>query len=516
MKLLKAMATVAGMTALSRVAGFVRDILTASILGAGPIADAFFVALKLPNFFRRVTAEGAFSVSFVPMYSGELEKEGEESANLFANRAFAIMLWGLSAITVAAIASMPLIINLIAPGFSDEPQRYSLAVEFSRVTFPYLLLMSLTSLLGGVLNAHNRFWPFAVAPLLFNLSLIGALLVSGQFENAGYAMSWGVAAAGVLQFLLLFLQARRIGFKLKIVAPRITPRIKRLFRLMGPGIVGAGVVQINLFADMVIGSFLPTGSISYLYYADRLNQLPLSTVGIAVGTALLPMLSRAVAAGNEKEAKHLFNRAMEVTLLLGLPAAAALLVAAGPIISVLFARGEFTETDAAITSMVLKGYAVGLPAYIAVKVFSTAFWSKQDTKTPVKISIVVTVLNIVLAVTLMQFLGVAGIAFATGIVGWVQLVMLYHALHTKKANSFDERFKKCAVGILVSTGVMTGVVILLQEMLEPMFATEGVGRVIALAILIAGGMMAYGMCAVLTGAVDMKEFKKYFKKGKKV
>ena len=325
MKLLKAMATVAGLTGLSRIAGFIRDVLTASILGAGPMADAFFVALKLPNFFRRITAEGAFSVSFVPIYSAELAREGEESADYFANKTFSLMFWGLLGFTVLAMLAMPVIINLIAPGFDDGSDRYTMAVSFSRITFPYLLLMSLTSLLGGVMNAHDRFGPFAVAPFLFNMALIGALLCAGIFPSAGYALSWGVVAAGVLQFLLLYITARRwIGFKVKIVKPKITPRIKRLFKLMGPGVLGAGVVQINLFADMIIGSFLPTGSISYLYYADRLNQLPLSTVGIAVGTALLPMLSRAVGAGKKEEAENLFNRALEVPLFLGLPSAVAL------------------------------------------------------------------------------------------------------------------------------------------------------------------------------------------------
>jgi putative peptidoglycan lipid II flippase len=511
MKLFKAMATVAGLTGLSRIAGFVRDIMTAAILGAGPVADAFFVALKLPNFFRRITAEGAFSVSFVPIYSGELTKEGREEADLFASRTFSLMLWILSAFTALAMIFMPVVINLIAPGFLDDPQRYDLAVELTRITFPYLLLMSLTSLLGGVMNAHDRFLPFALAPVLFNLCMIGTLLVVGAFESAGHALAWGVAISGVAQFILLYISAKYwIGFKVKIVKPVITARIKHLFKLMVPGIIGAGVVQINLFVDMIIGSLLPTGSISYLYYADRLNQLPLSTVGIAVGTALLPMLSRAVASGNVEEAKNLFNRALEITLFLGVPAGLALLVLADPIISILFERGAFTAEDAHKTAQVLQGYALGLPAYIAVKVFSTAFWSRQDTMTPVKISIVVALSNIVLALTLIQFLGVAGIALATGIVGWLHIILLSRPMRGNPAVQFDARFKKAAVSIAVSSCVMAGTVFIVAQVLDGLLHDAHLMiRVIALGGLCGSGMLVYAGMVFATGGLSVSEIKKY-------
>ena len=252
MKLVKAMATVAGLTGLSRIAGFIRDILTAAILGAGPIADAFFVALKLPNFFRRVTAEGAFSVAFVPLYTETIEKEGQEQADAFASNAFMVMLLILSAVTLLALAGMPYIISAIAPGFIDDVLRFDTAVELSRVTFPYLLLMSLTALLGGVLNAVNRFAPFAFAPVLFNLCLIAALLMNGVFESAGHALAYGVLVAGVLQLVWLFVAARRAKISLKFKAPKFDVKIKRVFVLMGPGVIGAGVMHINLFADMVI------------------------------------------------------------------------------------------------------------------------------------------------------------------------------------------------------------------------------------------------------------------------
>jgi len=325
MKLLKAMATVAGLTGVSRVLGFVRDVLTAAVLGAGPIADAFFVALKLPNFFRRVTAEGAFSVAFVPLYSKSMEEEGQDKASLFASNAFAVMLLILIPFTLMALWAMPYIIYAIAPGFHDDPIRYDMAVELSRITFPYLLLMSLTALLGGVMNAHDKFAPFASAPIFFNLCIIIGLLVFTKFvETAGHAMAYGIALAGIAQFLWLVRAVKKSNVKITLKYPEFTPKIKQTFKLMGPGVIGAGVMHINLLADLVIASMLSAGSISYLYYADRLNQLPLGMVGIAVGTALLPMLSRSIASGDTAQTQNLFNRALEICLLLALPAAVAM------------------------------------------------------------------------------------------------------------------------------------------------------------------------------------------------
>lgn len=516
MKLLRAMATVAVLTGVSRITGFIRDILTANILGAGPVADAFFVALKLPNFFRRITAEGAFSVSFVPIYAGELSREGREQADLFANRTFSLMLWILTAFTALAMMAMPLVISLIAPGFNGDSLRHDLAVELSRVTFPYLLLMSLTSLLGGVMNAHDKFAPFAVAPVLFNVGIVGALLMHGLFQTPGHAMAWGVAAAGFMQFALLYICARRqIKFRVRLVKPEITLRIKKLFKLMVPGIIGAGIMQVNLFADMIIASFLPTGSISHLYYADRLNQLPLSTVGIAVGTALLPMLSRAVAAENVDEARSLFSRSLEVTLLLGLPASLALFMLAQPIITVLFEHGEFTADAAHHTARALQGYVIGLPAYIAVKVFATAFWSREDTVTPVKISIVVAVCNIALALVLIRFLGVMGIALATGIVGWLSVGLYMWILKDRKAASFDERFKMVFPKILLSTCAMGVVLYMVAPLVEPWVHSDSTGRqVLALGALVCTGLAVYGAAVLGTKAIDYKDVKKIITKGK--
>lgn len=515
MKLMKAMATVAGLTGASRILGFIRDILTAAILGAGPIADAFFVALKLPNFFRRVTAEGAFSVAFVPLYSENLEKEGEDKASLFASNAFSVMLLFLVPITLLAIWAMPYIIYVIAPGFHDEPLRFNTAVELSRITFPYLLMMSLTALMGGMLNAHDRFAPFASAPILFNLCLIMALLVFTKFtETAGHAMAYGLFAAGVAQFLWLLACVNRQGIKLRVKRPEFTTNIKKLFKLMGPGVIGAGVMHINLFADLVIASLLASGSISYLYYADRLNQLPLGMVGIAVGTALLPMLSKSIASGNKDETQNLFNRSLEICLLLALPAAAALFVLPETLIGTLFERGAFTAEDTAIAATALMGYAIGLPAYIAVKVFSTAYWSQQDTMSPVKISIFVTAINIALSLMLIAPFGVAGIAISTGIVGWIQLSLLYKGLRGSDDFKFDARFKKVIFKIVFSSLLM-GFVLLVADKYISGNPLGEFNKIMTLIALVFMGLITYGLSIITTKAIAVDELKQFLFRKKK-
>lgn len=511
MKLVKAMATVAGLTGLSRIAGFARDMLTAAYLGAGPIADAFFVALKLPNFFRRVTAEGAFSIVFVPLYSKTLSNENQESADRFASNAFMVMLSILTIFTAMALIGMPYIISAIAPGFYDDPVRFNAAVEMSRITFPYLLLMSLTALLGGVMNALNRFAPFAFAPVLFNLSLIAALLISDKFESVGHALSYGLLSAGVLQLILLWVCAKRAGVNITFAVPKFNGDIKKVFTLMGPAVIGAGVVHVNLFADLIMASFLESGSISYLYYADRLNQLPLGIVGIAVGTALLPMLSKAMTK-ETGEARHLFNRALEYCLLLGLPAAIALTVMPLTLITVLFERGEFDASDSAMTAKVLMAYALGLPAYIAIKVFSTAHWAREDTKTPVKISITATLLNIALSILFIQFIGVIGIALATGLTAWLQFYMHIKALKGHPHAQFDEEFMHNVPKIIASSCIMGVAVYSLALFLQPMFGGTMMMQIAGLALVVLSGLGIYAAMILGTGAVKRADVKRYLLK----
>lgn len=510
MKLFKAMATIAGFTMLSRVAGMVRDMLTASYLGAGPIADAFFVALKLPNFFRRIAGEGAFSVSFVPLYSRILEQEGEEAAGRFAGRTFSVMMVVLSLFTLLMMAAMPWVIHVIAPGFEEGTERYSLAVLLTRFSFPYLMLMSLVSLFGGLLNAHHRFGPFAAAPIIFNLSLICALLIGGWLApSAGHAMAVAVSISGVLQLAMVVWYARRHKISFIIQRPKLDEKTRLLFRKMGPGVLSAGVFQVNLFVDMMIGSLLPAGSISYLYYADRLNQLPLSIAGIAVGTALLPMLSRSLAADNSEESQSLFNRSLEFCFLIALPAAVALLVVPQPLVSTLFEHGQFTERDALTTSYVLMGYGVGLPAYIAGKVFMTAFWSSQDTITPVRVSILTTLLNVVFCLMFIGWLGAPGISLATGLVGWVQVYLLHKHLKRKDSLRFDDRLREVFPKIAICSCLMAIVLAALGYGMRDFFHASLAFKLIGIAVLLGGGAMTYAMAVHFSGVFKFQDLKKY-------
>ncbi len=518
MPLLKAMATVAGMTGLSRIAGFIRDILMAAILGAGPVADAFFVALKLPNFFRRVTAEGAFSVSFIPVYSKTLKNEGEEEAGRFAGNVFGIMFLSLSVFTVLGLWAMPYVIYVIAPGFADDPERHRMAVEMTRITLPYLLLISLSALIGGMLNAHNRFAAFAFAPVLFNLCLIIALLSgSDTLDTPGHALSWGIFTAGILQLILLVSVLRVHGVPLTLSVPRFDEKFHRILKLMGPGVIGAGVMQINLFADMIIASLLGPGSISYLYYADRLNQLPLGVVGIAVGTALLPMLSQAIAEKDISKAQDLFNRSLEYCLIFALPAAVALAVIPFTLVEGLFERGAFTAEATHQTGFVLIGYALGLPAYIFVKVLSTVYWAQEDTKTPVKIAIYTTLLNIVFSLILVWPLGVAGIAFSTGLTGWLQFWLLNRNLRQKHLDTaiakLDGRFRSALPKIVAGTLIMGSALyilnILLTQNLEGLFPGESVAIMV---LLVFSGMAIYALTLFKTGVLRTSDIKTYFKR----
>ncbi len=518
MKLMKAVATVGALTLLSRVFGFVRDILTAAIMGAGPISDAFFVALKLPNLFRRITAEGAFSVSFVPLFSEELTIEGKEQAFKFAQNMFWIMFLILMPFTILMIILMPHIIGLIANGFLDDPTlyRYDLAVDLSRITFPYILLMSLTALLGGVLNSMDRFAPFAVAPVFFNLCLIIALACASYFETAGHAMSYAVLISGFVQLLWMMYFCRKSGFKLKIKKPSLSPKVKRLFKLMLPGVIGAGVLQINIFIDLVLASSLETGSISYLYYADRLYQLPLSIIGIAIGTALLPKLTKSIAAKKLKETREIFSQSLIFGIMLALPAGFALVLLAEPIITLLFERGEFTANTSLQSALALKAYALGLTAFVLIKIFSTACFSNQDTKTPVKFAIIGTIINIILSLALIIPLQHVGIALATSIAAWFNFILLYLFLRKKEEFKQSKVFIKKIMLIIINCFIMSVILYIGRYMIFTDWFNSGFMRhLMATSIIIISGMLSYFLMLHAFNILKLQELKRIFVKDDK-
>lgn len=509
MSLGKAFATVGSLTLLSRITGFVRDILTAFFIGAGPVADAFFVALKLPNFFRRVTAEGALTYAFIPLYTQVLEKENQKEASLFTSEVFTLLLLVLSVASALVITNMQAIIPFLAPGFEEGGARFNWAVTFSQITFTYLLFMSVTALMGGVLNAHDRFMPFAATAVFFNVTLIIALVVFGEYApTMGHALSWGVFAAGVVQLLWIFFCHTRAGLTIKIVTHFMTERVKRLLKLMIPATIGAGVTQINLFIDVILASFLPVGAVSFLYYADRLNQLPLGVVGVAIGTALLPMLSRALAANNHDKATKLFHQSLEFALILALPASVGLFVLAPEIIMILFERGSFGEIERIMTADALQAYVIGMPAYIAIKVFNVAYFSKCDTKTPVYISVVVTAINIALSLVLIQFLDHVGIALATGISGWIHVIILFFMLLRSDVVDFQPYiFTKIIKMVIASVVMIVGLYAMLFYVREYLYHDYFAVKATMLAGLIFTGVIIYAIALLVLKVTNINELK---------
>jgi putative peptidoglycan lipid II flippase len=421
-------ASVGSLTLLSRISGFIRDIVIASVLGAGWMADAFVVAQRLPNHFRAIFGEGAFNAAFVPAYAKQLEDQGSRAAQLFASSLFRILLGFLSLITILAIVFMPHVVSWLAPGFSADPQKFALAVALTRITFPYLLFISLVTLMSGMLNAHERFASAAFAPVLLNLSIIAALLVGSLFPSTAHAAAWGVFGAGVLELLLVWIAAARINILPSLLATSAEDSHKRairgFFKALGPAVVGSAGVQLAMFADTIIASMLPTGAVASLYYADRLYQLPVGMIGIAAGTVLLPAMSRHWAAGQPDRAHLAQNQAMAMTLALSMPFVIAFVLVPDAIMRGLFMRGAFDAAAASNAAAVLAAYTIGLPAVVLIRSAVSSFHARSDTTTPVIASFAGIAVNILLKIMLAQSWGAAGLAFATAIGAWINFGLL--------------------------------------------------------------------------------------------
>src|SRR5215218_6397432 len=422
--MLRKILSVGGWTLGSRLTGFVRDIVMAAIMGAGPVADAFVVAQRLPNHFRAIFGEGAFNAAFVPTYARVHETEGDAAARRFASRIFTLMLVVQIVLLVVALLGMPWIVRLLAPGFSDDPAKFELAVTLTRITFPYLLFVTLVTILSGILNAHERFAAAAAAPILLNVSIVAALAAAFLFPSAGHAAAWGVAAAGVLEFLLVWTAASRAGVAPRLKRLGIDGDTKTFFKTLGPAVVGSAGPQIAAFADTIIASFLPTGAVSSLYYADRLYQLPVGVIGIAVGTVLLPEMSRRIAAGDVARAHGAQNRAVGFTLALTAPFVIAFLVMPDLVMSALFQRGAFDAAAARRAGAVLTAYSVGLPAVVLLNAARASFYARSDTTTPMIAAFTAVGINVLLKIALTQPFGVVGLALATAIGTWVNLGLL--------------------------------------------------------------------------------------------
>jgi putative peptidoglycan lipid II flippase len=454
--------TVGGMTLLSRVTGFLRDMMLAAVLGAGPVADAFFVALRLPNHFRAIFAEGAFNAAFVPAYTRVRGTHGPASAQLFTDHIFVLLLATQVVLLAIAVMFTPLVIDLLAPGFGKDPTRFALAVELTRITFPYLLLVSLVTLYGGILNALDRFATAAAAPVLLNLSMMMTLALAMFFPTAGHAAAWGVLIAGILEVLFVASDAARQGVLPRLCWPKFDVEVKLFLKRFGPATIGSGGTQIALFADTIIASFLAAGALSALYYADRLNQLPIGVIGIAVGTVLLPEMSRRVTAGDEAGARHAQNRAIELTLLLSIPCMVAFLLVPELIMRALFGRGAFTAADARNAGLTLMAYATGLLPFVLTRNATVTFLSRGDTMTPVKALFVAVAINVALKILLMDRYAQVGLALATAAGAWINLALLVWFAARRDLLTID-RGLRAAVGKLALAGIVLAAALALAE-----------------------------------------------------
>jgi putative peptidoglycan lipid II flippase len=420
--------TVGGYTLASRVTGFVRDVMLAAIIGAGPVADAFFVAFRLPNHFRAIFAEGAFNAAFIPAYARVRTQGGATAAKLFGDRIFTLLVATQVVLLALALVFTPQAIELLAPGFSREPQQFALAVGLTRITFPYLLLITLVTLWGGILNALHRFAAAAAAPILLNVSMMATLALAAFFPSAGYAAAWGVLISGVLQAMLVGGDTLYAGAMTWFHALRWDDDVKRFFKALLPATVGSAGTQLALFADTIIASFLSAGALSALYYADRIDQLPIGVIGIAVGTVLVPEMTRRVSSGDHEGARSAQNRAIEFALLLAIPCVVAFVVVPDLIMRGLFMRGAFTADDAHAAAMTLVAYTIGLVPFVLIRSVVAPFLARGDTATPVKAALTGTAVNIACKFALMGSMAQVGLALATSIGAWINfLLVLYLA-----------------------------------------------------------------------------------------
>ncbi len=520
MKLYRAFATVGGLTMVSRILGFARDILIARVLGTGVAADAFVVAFQFPNLFRRWFGEGAFNAAFVPLFTKKLSEQGHSQARRFAEEALAGLLFVLLLLTAIALIAMPWLMVAIAPGFADTPDKFDLTILMTRITFPYLTCMSIVALLSGILNALGRFTAAAAAPILLNVVLIFILSVAAiagitYGPDAGVIIAWGISIAGVAQLLLLAIAAYRAGMGLGFRRPRLTADVRQLVLLGVPGVIAGGITQINLLFGGVIASF-QDGARAFLYFADRLYQLPLGVIGVAVGVVLLPDLVRRLSQSDEQAALDSQNRSLEFALLLTVPCAVGLLVLSHPIIAVLFERGAFTSTDTPPTAWALAIFAVGLPAFVIQKVFQPGYFARQDTTTPMYYAGVNFAINAGLSVCLFfvlkhyGFMPHLGIAVATVVAGWVNAVLLWQGLTKRGHYRADARLARNLPLIVLASAAM-GIVLWVLAGLAAPFLDPRLNIAVkagTLGLLIGAGGGVFALVVHVTGVLRLGQVRK--------
>jgi putative peptidoglycan lipid II flippase len=518
MSLIKSALRVGGFTTISRVLGFVRDQMVAYTLGTGWVAEAFFIAQRFPNLFRTLFAEGAFNSAFVPLFAKRVEGEGTAAAHKLATDVFSVMLVWMLLFTSLAMVFMPWLIYGIAWGFAGTPEKLALTTSLTIVCFPYLLFMSLTALQGGVLNSLNKFTAAAFAPILLNIVMIASNIVAwyfgtGNSVTTGYIFAWGVTLSGLAQFAVLAFACKRAGMGLWPKRPTLTPDVKLVAKRSVPGILSGGIMQINLLIASQIATGFPQ-AVANLYYAERLYQLPLGIIGVSIGVVLLPSLSRKLRAGDVQGSIDASNRGLELSLFLTMPAAAALMTIAIPILHTVFEHGAFTYQDTLAVAPAVVAFAAGLPAFAFTKVFQPGFYAREDTSTPMRFSIVSVVVNIVASLALSHYFGFVGIAVATSLAAWTNAGLLYLRLRQLNYFAFDTRSQKRLPLIVLSTLIMAAVLWGLSYLLKANFAETSttIASLWSLLAVVMAGIISYFAAAQLTGAFKVSELKSAFRR----
>ncbi len=524
MSLFKSIATFGGFTLLSRITGFFRDMVLANFLGAGMISDAFFVAFKLPNLFRSLFAEGAFTSAFVPMLSHKLVTDSKQDAIDFAARAISVLAFFLTVFVIIMELLMPWVVQILAPGFVDDRGKIELASQLSRITFPFLLFISIVSFQSGILNSLGKFAAPAAAPVILNVMMILSVFIFVPFgATPAHGIAIGVTTAGFIEilWLMFFLHCQQVWLKPDFRIPALLKDncIRTLFKRIAPGVLGAGVYQINMVVDTILVSLVGTGAISWLYYANRLQQLPLGVVGAAIGVAVLPILSHHLKAGDDEEASRVQNKAVEYGALLSIPAAAALIVLAEPIINILFQHGKFGALQTEMTARAVIAYAVGLPAYVLVKALAPNFFARGDTKTPVKYSIIVLLTNLSFSVILMKPFGHVGIAAATTIAAFVSLGQYFRGLRKRGFWICPLPLVRQTAKIILCSVIMgliiNGAEALLDLRYENWLHLSIMPKLGWFALLCILGVATFTITAKLSGVLDIRDIIKMFCKRSK-
>jgi len=504
MNLIKSTGTFSFFTTISRILGYIRDILIAIFLGSGPLADAFFVAFRIPNTFRRLFSEGTFNAAFVPSYASEIAN-GKEQSEKFATNVFSLLILSLFFLVLIIEIFMPLFVFLIAPGFSGNEQKINLAINLTRITFPFLLFVSLSSFFSAILNSHNRFAIAAAVPIILNIFLISVLSYGNILgDKLVYYLSYGVTFAGIVQFLFLYNYVKKFYYPKFLFKVTIDEKVKKFFKKLLPSIFSSGVTQINILIGTIIASF-QAGAVSYLYYADRVYQINLAVAGIAIGTVILPQLSKHIQNKDVEKISLIQNKSLELSLFLSIPAAMALVIASEEIISSLFGYGSFDEIGIKNSSNALFYFALGLPAFSLIKVFSSFFFARHNTKLPFYISLISVLLNVIISVVFFKKLGFIIIPIATTISSWFNCILLFIFLKKENLFKFNLIFFSKFIRIILSSIIMGFFFNYLIYFFEGYLAYEQNYKAIYLVGIVLIGLISYLLIAILFKAFKISD-----------